>query len=113
MRICLLIVVALACLHPSELRAQKVNYHYGIQGGMIMSYLSGSDGKMEITLRQNRVKDVNDSGGWAYGGFYPLMGATGGVYGGFWFADRFTLDMSISYLNKGYQDIFQYSFLLW
>ena len=108
MRLYFFILTVLVSIQATDLNAQKVKYHFGVHGGMIMSYLSGSDGKMEITFRQNRVKDINDSGGRAYGGFYPLMGAMGGVYGGFWFADRFTLDMSISYLNKGYQDIFQY-----
>jgi hypothetical protein len=104
-----ILIFGVLFLFISELNAQKVNYYYGLKAGMILSDLSGSDGKMEIDIRRNRVKDLKHVGVNAYGDYYPFIGASIGAFGGFLLSERFTADMSISYLNKGFQDIFQYS----
>ena len=71
--------------------AQTNRYYYGIRAGSIISFLSGIDGKLFISQRKNTVKDLNQGSADAYGGVYPFIGGTGGIFGGFYFHKKFFL----------------------
>ena len=87
---------------------QTNRYYYGIRTGSIVSFLSGIDGELFISQRKNAVKDLNQGSASSYGGVYPFIGGTGGIFGGFYFDKKFTADLSMTYSIKGYQDVFEF-----
>ena len=100
-------IILLLCLNYYS-HGQTNRYYYGIKAGSIVSFLSGIDGALFISQRRNTVKDLNQGSTDAYGGVYPFIGGSGGIFGGFYFHKKFMADLSMTYSIKGYQDAFEY-----
>ena len=105
-RLIYILFIYLCCNHFSY--GQINRYYYGIRVGSIVSFLSGIDGHLFISQRRNTVKDLNQGSASAYGGVFPFIGGSGGVFGGFYFHKKFMADLSMTYSIKGYQDVFEF-----